>query len=107
LLHWGLSGTLSVQLYLYYLAFPNDRKFTKYLAYCIYIAEFVQAIRVTHDTFSVFGYGFKDMNALTAMNFNRLTVHIMNAVAACIGQGFYVFRIYIISKSRVVPIFVI
>ncbi|KAK0446133.1 hypothetical protein EV421DRAFT_1932795 [Armillaria borealis] len=41
LLNWGLFGTLSVQLYLYYLAFPNDRRFTKHLVYGIYVIEFV------------------------------------------------------------------
>lgn len=38
LLHWGLFGTLSVQLYLYYLAFPKDRTSTKCLVYGIYVA---------------------------------------------------------------------
>ncbi len=107
---------------LYYLAFPNDRKFTKYLVYGVYIVEFVQTILVTHDTFSVFGYGFGDMDALTAMNFNWFTVPIMSAVGtykifysfstsyqntvACVGQDFYAFRIFILSKSQIVPIFV-
>ncbi|KAK0229045.1 hypothetical protein IW262DRAFT_1456338 [Armillaria fumosa] len=107
LLHWGLFGTLSVQLYLYYLAFPNDRKFTKYLVYCVYIIELVQTILVTHDTFLMFGYGFGDMEALTAMDFKWLTVPIMSAVVACVGQGLYAFRIYLISKSRIIPVFVI
>ncbi|KAK0441029.1 hypothetical protein EV421DRAFT_1904957 [Armillaria borealis] len=101
LLHWGLFGTLSVQL-----SFPNDRKFTKYLVYGVYIVEFVQTILVTHDTFSVFGSGFGDMDALTAMNFNWLTVPIMSAIVACVGQGFYAFRIFILSRSQIVPIFV-
>ncbi|KAK0482521.1 hypothetical protein IW261DRAFT_1333802 [Armillaria novae-zelandiae] len=91
---------------LYYLAFPNDRKFTKYLIYCVYIVEFVQTIFATHDTFSVFRYGFGDMKALTAMNFNWLTVPVMSAVVTCVGQGFYGFRIYIISKSQIDTIFI-
>ncbi|KAK0241071.1 hypothetical protein EDD85DRAFT_764811 [Armillaria nabsnona] len=79
LLHWGLFGTLSVQLYLYYLAFPNDRKFTKYLIYGVYVVEFVQAILVSHDIFAVFGYSFGDLEAVTEMRFNWLTVPIMSA----------------------------
>ncbi|KAG7449936.1 uncharacterized protein BT62DRAFT_928706 [Guyanagaster necrorhizus] len=107
LLHWGLFGTLSVQLYLYYLAFPKDRKFIKYLVYGIYIAEFVQTMLVTRDAFAEFGYGFGDINALTGMYFNWLTVPIMSAAVACVGQVFYAYRIFILSKSRTVPIFVI
>ncbi len=64
---------------LYYLAFPKDRQFTKYLVYGIYIVEFAQTMLVTHDAFSMFGYGFGDIEALTDMHFNWLTVPIMSA----------------------------
>ncbi|PBK86608.1 hypothetical protein ARMGADRAFT_532740 [Armillaria gallica] len=107
LLHWGLFGTLSVQLYLYYLAFPNDKKITKYLVYGIYIVEFVQTMFATHDAFATFGYGFGDIEALTAMHFNWLVIPIMSGVVSCAGQVFYAYRIFILSKSRIVPILVI
>ncbi|KAK0459357.1 uncharacterized protein EV420DRAFT_1642322 [Desarmillaria tabescens] len=106
LLHWGLFGTLSVQLYLYYLAFPKDRRSTKCLVYGIYIVEFVQTMLVTHDAFAEFGYGFGDIDALTGMYFNWLTVPIMSAVVAGVGQVFYAYRIFILSRSRTVPIFI-
>ncbi|PBK61345.1 hypothetical protein ARMSODRAFT_1025857 [Armillaria solidipes] len=107
LLHWGLFGTLSVQLYLYYLAFPNDRKFIKCLVYGIYIVEFVQTMLITHDAFAVFGYGFGDIENLTGMHFSWLTGPIMSAVAAFVGQVFYAYRIFVLSKSRIIPILVI
>ncbi|KAK0454320.1 hypothetical protein EV421DRAFT_1896246 [Armillaria borealis] len=106
LLHWGLFGTLSVQLYLYYLAFPRDRQFTKYLVYGIYVVEFVQTMLVTHDAFVEFGYGFGDIEALTGVHFNWLIVPVMSAVVAFVGQGFYAYRIFILSRSRTVPAFV-
>ncbi|KAK0191677.1 hypothetical protein F5146DRAFT_1198102 [Armillaria mellea] len=106
LFHWGLFGTLSVQLYLYYLAFPNDRKFTNYLVYGIYIVEFIQTMLVTHDAFAAFGYGFGDMDALAAVYFSWLTVPIMSGIVAFVGQVFYAYRIFILSKSRSVPIFI-
>ncbi|KAK0454308.1 hypothetical protein EV421DRAFT_409871 [Armillaria borealis] len=107
LLHWGLFGTLSVQLYLYYLAFPNDRQFIKYLVYGIYIVEFVQTMLLTHDAFAIFGYGFGDLDALTDIHLYWLIVPIMSAVTACVGHVFYAYRIFILSKSRSVPAFVI
>ncbi|KAK0241168.1 hypothetical protein EDD85DRAFT_992751 [Armillaria nabsnona] len=106
LLHWGLFGTLSVQLYLYYLAFPKDRIFTKCLVYGIYIVEFVQMMFVTHDVLAMFGYGFGDLEALTRMDFNWLVVPVMGGVVACVGQVFYAYRIFILSSSRIVPPFV-
>ncbi|KAK0223769.1 hypothetical protein IW262DRAFT_1458813 [Armillaria fumosa] len=107
LLNWGLFGVLSVQLYLYYLAFPNDRRFIKYLVYGIYVIEFVQTMLVTRDTFVNFGYGFGDMDTLTRVKLYALTVSIMGAVVACVGQFFYAYRIFILSKSQIIPIFII
>ncbi|KAK0241057.1 hypothetical protein EDD85DRAFT_763357, partial [Armillaria nabsnona] len=107
LLHWGLFGALTVQLYLYYLAFPMDRKFTKCLVYGIYLVEFVQTMIFTHDAFATFGYGFGDLKALTGMYSNWLTIPILSSVSACVGQGFYAYRIFILSRSPIVPIFVI
>ncbi|KAK0196105.1 hypothetical protein F5146DRAFT_317844 [Armillaria mellea] len=107
LLHWGLFGTLSVQLYLYYLAFPNDRQFIKYLVYGIYIVEFVQTIFLSHDAFAIFGYGFGNLDALTDIHFYWLIGPIMSAITACVGHAFYAYRIFILSRSRIVPISVI
>ncbi|KAK0480963.1 hypothetical protein EDD18DRAFT_1113404 [Armillaria luteobubalina] len=107
LLNWGLFGILSVQLYLYYLAFPDDRRFTKYLVYCIYVIEFVQTVLNAHDVFAMFGYGFGDLDTLTGMNDNWFSIPIMSAIVACIGQVFYAYRIFILSKSRIILILVI
>ncbi|KAK0196100.1 hypothetical protein F5146DRAFT_317764 [Armillaria mellea] len=107
LLHWGLFGTLSVQLYLYYLAFPNDRKFTKCLVYGFYLVAFIQTMAFTYDAFATFGYGFGDLEALTGMYSNWFTVTILSSVSACVGQSFYAYRIFVLSKSQIVPIVVI
>ncbi|PBK87451.1 hypothetical protein ARMGADRAFT_1085475 [Armillaria gallica] len=80
LLHWGLFGTLSVQLYLYYLAFPNDRRFTKRLVYGIYSIEFVQMVLVTHDAFEIFGYGFGDIDAIIEIHSDWLTGPIISSI---------------------------
>ncbi len=81
LLNWGLFGTLSVAgsvrrsgvvlyqiilnpffLDLYYLAFPNDRRFTKYLVYGIYVIQSVQTMFIAHDMFGkVLGTAFGDI----------------------------------------------
>ncbi|KAK0484818.1 hypothetical protein IW261DRAFT_1605024 [Armillaria novae-zelandiae] len=107
LLNWGLFGALSAQLYLYYLAFPDDRRLLKYLVYGIYIIEFVQTMIVTCDKFAALGYGFGDIEALTGMYHSWLTVPIMSAAAASVGQVFYAYRIFVVSKSRIIPIFII
>ncbi|KAK0236217.1 hypothetical protein EDD85DRAFT_1010533 [Armillaria nabsnona] len=100
LLNWGLFGTLSVQLYLCYLAFPNDRRFTKHLVYGIYVIEFVQTTLVAHDMFATYGYGFGDMDALTGMKFNWLTVPIMSAIAACVADLLCIPNLHIVEVTN-------
>ncbi|KAJ7127864.1 hypothetical protein C8R44DRAFT_701277 [Mycena epipterygia] len=107
ILHWGLFGTLTTQLYLYYQAFPRDRLFNKALVYTIYAIEFVQTILITHDGFLIFGYGFLDISALTKVNFDWLTVPIMGGLVAFIGQSFYAYRVYVVSKSLSVPLLIV
>ncbi|PBK88456.1 hypothetical protein ARMGADRAFT_357188 [Armillaria gallica] len=91
----------------FYLAFPKDRQLVKYLVYGIYIVEFVQTMLVTRDAFVQFGYGFGDIEALTGVHLNWLIVPVMSAVVAFVGQGFYAYRIFILSTSRTIPAFVI
>ncbi|PFH47010.1 hypothetical protein AMATHDRAFT_50616 [Amanita thiersii Skay4041] len=53
ILSWNLYGILTVQTYLYYLAFPKDRKWTKCVVYAIYVLETVHTVIVTigYNTF--------------------------------------------------------
>ncbi len=67
---------------LYYLAFPDDRRFIKYLVSGIYVIEFVQTMLITHAVFATFGYGFGDMDGLTAEHLYWFTIPIMSAVGA-------------------------
>ncbi|KAJ7705706.1 hypothetical protein B0H16DRAFT_1635820 [Mycena metata] len=103
LLHWGLFGTLTIQIYLYYEAFPKDRVWQKCLVYGVYTVELVQTILISHDAFANFGYGFGDISALTNMHFDWLTVPIMSGLASFVGQSFYAHRVHIISRSWAVP----
>ena len=66
---------------LYYLAFPNDKRFIKYLVYGIYGIEFVQTMLMSHDVFATFGYDFGDMDTLTTSHLSsRFTLPIISAV---------------------------
>ncbi|PBK82218.1 hypothetical protein ARMGADRAFT_1001878 [Armillaria gallica] len=96
-----------MQLYLYYLAFLKDRGSIKCLIYGVYIVEFVQTMLLTNDAFARFGYGFGHIEALADMHFYWLVIPVMGTIAASVGQGFCAYRIYILSRSRIVLAFVI
>ncbi|KAJ7640577.1 hypothetical protein B0H17DRAFT_1339278 [Mycena rosella] len=103
----GPFGTLSVQLYLYFEAFPNDRPFTKCLVYGVYTLEFAQTMFFTHDVFATFGYGFADVSALANLGFDWLTIAVMGGLVALTGQSFYAYRLYLVSESRVIPVLIL
>ncbi|KAJ7244820.1 hypothetical protein C8J57DRAFT_1363096 [Mycena rebaudengoi] len=107
LLHWGLFGTLTIQIYLYFEAFPNDRLFNKCLVYGIYIVELSQTILVTDDAFTNFGPGFGNIETLTNMHFHWLTVPLMSGLVSFVGQSFHAYRVHIVSKSWVIPILIV
>ncbi|KAF9072056.1 hypothetical protein BDP27DRAFT_1418416 [Rhodocollybia butyracea] len=107
LLHWGLFGTLSVQTYLYYLAFPNDRYIIKCVVYGIFTIEVIQTVLITHDAFAIFGYGFGNFDSLTDIHMEWFTVPVMSGVVAFVGQAFYAYRIWVLSRSKVVPLLIL
>ncbi|KAJ6600223.1 hypothetical protein B0H10DRAFT_1887804 [Mycena sp. CBHHK59/15] len=104
---WGLFGALTVQLYLYYQAFPNDRWFTKCLVYTVYSIQVVQIVMTTIDAFRIFGYGFRDVSALTKVNFSWFSVPVIIGLVSFIVQSFYAFRIYVLSRSRIIPVLIV
>ncbi|KAJ7908197.1 hypothetical protein B0H13DRAFT_2331600 [Mycena leptocephala] len=106
-LHWGLFGTLTVQLYLYYEAFPNDRLVNKWLVYTVYALELVQTILITHGFFAIFGFGFADPAALLNVDFGWLAIPIMSGLVALVWQSFSAYRVYLLSKSPFIPVFII
>ncbi|KAJ6499834.1 hypothetical protein DFH09DRAFT_1375978 [Mycena vulgaris] len=107
LLNWGLTGTLCNQVYLYYQAFPNDRLAIKCLVYILFTIDVVQTIFITHDAFATFGYEFSDVSAVTKIRFDWLTIPIIGGLVAFIGQSFYAYRIYLLSKSWFIPAFIV
>ncbi|KAF7354105.1 hypothetical protein MVEN_01097900 [Mycena venus] len=103
-LNWGLLGALTVQLYLYYQAFPRDSGFTKSLVYTVYVIVLVQTVLMTCDAFTSFVYGFGDPSALTSLGFEWFSLPILSSLVAFIGQSFYAYRIHVLLKSWKMPI---
>ncbi|KAJ7912728.1 hypothetical protein B0H13DRAFT_1712901 [Mycena leptocephala] len=104
---WGLFGALSVQLYLYYQAFPSDRWFTKGLVYTVYSIQVVQIVMTTIDAFKIFGYGFDDVSALTKVNLSWFSVPVIIGLVSFIVQSFYAYRIYVLSRSRIISVLIV
>ncbi|PPR03485.1 hypothetical protein CVT26_007891 [Gymnopilus dilepis] len=103
LLHWGLFGTLSTQVYMYFIAFPSDPWGIQVLVYGVYIAEVIQTILLSQSCFRTFATGFGDINAVIAEGNLWFSVPIMSSCIAAVVQAFYAYRISILARSYILP----
>ncbi|KAJ7626901.1 hypothetical protein FB45DRAFT_1059793 [Roridomyces roridus] len=76
----GLCGILSVQIYTYSLAFPNDRWMTKIFVYSIYVLELLMTCLFIHDAFTMYGPGFGDITGATRIRTGWYMSCIVNGI---------------------------
>ncbi|KAJ7511533.1 hypothetical protein B0H11DRAFT_1694177, partial [Mycena galericulata] len=107
LANWAFFAALTVQIYLYYQAFPNDQLWIKCLVYTVYSIDLVQIIFGTLDVFTMFGYQFADVSTLTRIHFTWLTGPTLTGLVSFIVQSFYAFRLYKLSGSWVIPALIV
>jgi len=105
--NWGFLGVLVVQLYFYHLNYPKDGQHLKALVYGLAILDILQTFMVTADAFHWFVFGFGNMDQLDNTFLNSWDVVLIDAVVALIVQTFYCWRIYLLQKSYILPIFII
>ncbi|KAJ6500687.1 hypothetical protein C8R45DRAFT_978626 [Mycena sanguinolenta] len=103
LLNWTLLGALAVQIYLYFIAFPKDALRFKLLILFVFVAEILQTMSDTRNTFRVFGPGWGNFSLLDQVGWSWFSVPVIGSTIACLGQIFFAWRIYIISRSLIIP----
>ncbi|KIL53918.1 hypothetical protein M378DRAFT_174524, partial [Amanita muscaria Koide BX008] len=112
LINWLLHGVLTVQVYLYYLAFPNDRKWTKAAVYTVYILETIQVIglgiallviaaTLSGDPESVPSFYWAMTAAIWVAQ--TLLTTLVGSLVPLIAQCIYAHRIRIITRRKVMP----
>ncbi|KAF9523765.1 hypothetical protein CPB83DRAFT_862249 [Crepidotus variabilis] len=107
LLNWALFGVLSMQIYMYHLAFPNDPPRSKALSYGVYVFEAVQTFILTQTAFHAFADGFGNLLYLDEIGTIWFSVPIMSGIVAFVAQTFYAYRIKVLSDSKIVASFVV
>ncbi|ESK86289.1 hypothetical protein Moror_16590 [Moniliophthora roreri MCA 2997] len=105
--NWGLIGALSVQVYVYYMTFRNDRLFFKALVYTVFLLDWAQTISATYDASQWFAFGWGDLEALDNLYSEFLNVPILTSIIGAIVQIFFGWRIWTLSKSKAVFAFII
>ncbi|KDR77232.1 hypothetical protein GALMADRAFT_66700, partial [Galerina marginata CBS 339.88] len=80
LIDWGLFGVLSMQVYIYYLAFTKDPLLNQALVYGVYLFMVVQSILFSKSAFQTFGPGFGNLQMVDDITHIWFSVPIMCSV---------------------------
>ncbi|KAF9254145.1 hypothetical protein L218DRAFT_806836, partial [Marasmius fiardii PR-910] len=99
-LNWGLFGVLCVQVFLYYLAFPNDKKSMKLLVYFLLALDVIQTVIITNDAFQKYGIEFSNPAGLAKMRNAWLSIPTISAINGTAVQLFFAYRIATLSGSK-------
>ncbi|KAF9460010.1 hypothetical protein BDZ94DRAFT_1311874 [Collybia nuda] len=107
ILNWGLYGSLCVQVYYYYLAFPKDRLVLKGLVYGLCLMETAQSILIAHDLFKIFAFGYGNVAELIDPQLTWVIAPIMTGIGNFTVQAYFAHRIHIISGSKIPGIIIL
>ncbi|KAF8065018.1 hypothetical protein FPV67DRAFT_1671310 [Lyophyllum atratum] len=99
LFNWALYGVLSVQVYVYYLNFPEDKLTSKCLVYGTYIFEMVQTALSAADLYYWFSSGYGNMIALGDTFISPLDTPFLCGIIAAVVQCFFAYRIWTLKRS--------
>ncbi|KAF8736605.1 hypothetical protein AX14_014260 [Amanita brunnescens Koide BX004] len=98
LVNWFLWGVLTVQLYLYYVAFPHDKTMHKVIVWVIYFLESVHSIGLAAGLSIM----MVNMNS-NAIIITIILLIIVGALVTMIAQCLYAYRIRAITDMTVIP----
>ncbi|KAJ7627041.1 hypothetical protein FB45DRAFT_1082102 [Roridomyces roridus] len=101
----GLTGSLIVQVFHYYCAFPNDWVVAKAAVYTVFILELLHTALVASASYSIFGSGYGNVAGVPSLSSSWTTWFsgtVLTALIAAIVQTFYAARLYSFSRSKFV-----
>ncbi|KAJ6493036.1 hypothetical protein C8R45DRAFT_825063, partial [Mycena sanguinolenta] len=78
---WALLGTLVVQVYIYYLAFPKDRRSSKLVVAFVVVAECLQTLADSRDSIRMFGTGWGNPQVLDDIGWAWFSVPILGSLS--------------------------
>ncbi|TFK64529.1 hypothetical protein BDN72DRAFT_846517 [Pluteus cervinus] len=99
--NWGLWGILTVQVFVYYLCF-QDKLSVRCLVYGLYTIECLQTALSTWDAFQWFSAGFGDLAVLNNPLASPYDSPVIDAIISLCVQLFFCWRIFVLSKSRII-----
>ncbi|KAF8530253.1 hypothetical protein BU17DRAFT_35548, partial [Hysterangium stoloniferum] len=105
-LNWGLLGLLVNQVYVYYLCFPKDARYIKGIVYTILVLEIAQTCILSSDGWQWLISAWGHPEQLQAYHLDWFDVPVFVGIMSGIVQMFFAWRIWLLSKSWLVPCFI-
>ncbi|KAF8190678.1 hypothetical protein K438DRAFT_2018568 [Mycena galopus ATCC 62051] len=102
LLSYLLFGVTTTQLYVYYTRFPDDNWKLKLLVAFVWACEATHSACVAHTLYlyTILNYG-NPKSLIQALPFTFDTAVLFASIITAFVQGFFAYRIYILSKRRI------
>ncbi|KAI0297583.1 hypothetical protein B0F90DRAFT_1633991, partial [Multifurca ochricompacta] len=98
---WLLFGVLTMQLYVYYLAFRKDRIWINCLVYGLYILDIIQTVFCTDIVWSVVCSGWGKPRALRHPNWGFWGAPIISGIISSTVQIFFAWRVWALGNNGV------
>ncbi|KAF7368603.1 hypothetical protein MVEN_00184200 [Mycena venus] len=99
--NWALLAILSVQVYIFYTRFPNERRWIKMLVYTIFPLELTQTAVSSHYAYWVLALGWGNPAALEILPWSCLATPVFTGTTAALVQIFFAWRIYLLMRRTV------
>ncbi|KAK0454046.1 uncharacterized protein EV420DRAFT_617008 [Desarmillaria tabescens] len=104
--HWGLFGVLTVQVYMYYLAFTKEKASLRCLVYGLFTIEAIQTALITYELFRAFATNYGNIAAFSNPQVSWLAVPIFSGIVSGAVQIYFAHRISILSGSRIIGLII-
>jgi len=99
LLNYCLYGVLCVQVYIYRISFPDDKREIKALVYSVFLFETVNTCLNAADIYYWFASGYGNVLRFQDPHYSWFYTPVMDSIMSLIVQLFFCYRIWIIKKS--------
>ncbi|KAI0275178.1 hypothetical protein BC834DRAFT_965607 [Gloeopeniophorella convolvens] len=99
LLSWFLFGVLTMQLYVYYLAFPKDSLWIRFTAYGLFLFDLGQTIVITQVAWSTLCSGWGKPAALVHTSWGFALTPVASGIISAWVQIFFAWRVWVLGKN--------
>ncbi|KAF7296878.1 hypothetical protein MIND_00919300 [Mycena indigotica] len=98
--NWLLLGTLTLQVYKFFVCFPKERAWIKAMVYTLFILECTQTGVTSHFAYSLLVLGWGNPAVFAKLPWSSLATPIFTGITSATVQIFFAWRIYTLKGEH-------